>query len=88
MMRFPYNYGGEAVAAVPFTYAGSKFEKGKPVPYRELRIIDSDLANLWRASKIDFTGKPYPTAPTAGAPPAAPSVPVKAASPHAQAQRR
>jgi hypothetical protein len=90
-MRFPYNFGGEAVAAVPFTYAGTMFKQGAPIPYRELKIIDSDLANLWRATKIDFTGKPYP----ASAPPAAggsvttsPPVPVKAAPAQAQAQRR
>lgn len=89
-MRFPYNFGAEAVAAVPFTYAGTMFQKGAVVPYRELKIIDSDLASLWRASKIDFTGKPYPApaAASGASTPTPPPAPVKGAQAQGQAARR
>ena len=93
-MRVPYQYGTEAVAATPFTYLGKTVAKGKPFMYRELGIIDLDLHGLWRAEKIEFTGKPYPTAPEkpvqspGASAPAAPPVPMKAAAPAQQAQRR
>lgn len=69
--------GYEAVAAMPFTFAGVKYAKGTPFPYRDLGIIDFDLRGLWLAERIEFTGKPLETKAGVAKPPQQNQVPAR-----------
>ena len=58
-MTKAFSPGSEAVAAMPFTYAGTRYAKGERFPYRDLGVIDYDLRGLWAAERIEFVPKPY-----------------------------
>lgn len=56
----PFQFGGEAVVlAKEFAFAGSRYAKAQPFPYKGLGVIEFDLRGLWLADLIEFTGKPY-----------------------------
>lgn len=68
MARAPFKMGLPAVASRPFTFAGTKYERGTAFPYQALKLTPFEMWGQWLAGNVDFERE----APKAITPPAAP----------------